>query len=173
MGAVSEPSNPGGHAAYGALVKVNGETKFSEGGYVCHGPTASNNVAEYSGMLSVLRWLDANAGPEPIEILIRGDSKLVINQLAGAWNTNCTKCGKPLKRCFCGQTTPGLYYPIYEKARDLLAVLKTRYKIKLTWIPRDENAICDVLSKKVLLDMGIVFRIQPEPSARAEKRVPA
>lgn len=170
---VCEPINPGGHAAYGALVKVDGMTMFSEGGYVCHGSTASNNVAEYSGMLTVLKWLDSNAGAQPIKITIRGDSKLVINQLSGAWNTNCTKCGKALKRCCCGETTPGLYYSFYRDARDLLAVLQMRHKITLTWIPRNENDICDVLSKQVLKDRGIEFRIQPEAPDRVGSKVSA
>jgi len=157
-----EPKNPGGHAAYGALVKIDGQTVFSEGKYVCGGPTASNNVAEYSGILALLRWIEANAGEECKQITIRGDSKLVINHLAGKWNTNCTNCGNPLKRCFCGKKTPGLYFPYYEQARDLFAVLNRRHKIKLQWVPRDENSICDVLSKAVLKDRGVKFRIQPE-----------
>lgn len=157
-----EPTNPGGHAAYGAVVQKDKHTVFSEGEYVCSGPTASNNVAEYAGMLSVLRWIDANAGEAAEQITIRGDSKLVINQLSGAWNTNCTKCGKPLKRCFCGEKSPGLYYPFYLQARDLFDVLKKRHKIKLVWVPREQNSICDVLSKSVLKNRGIQFKIQPE-----------
>ena len=159
---VCEPKNPGGHAAYGALIKVDGETVLREGGYVCNGPTASNNLAEYSGILAVLRWLDQNAGASPVKITIRGDSNLVINQLSGAWNTNCTKCRKPLKRCSCATPTPGLYFPFYEQARDLLAALTKRHKITLTWIPRKENEICDVLSKAVLKERGIEFKIQPK-----------
>jgi ribonuclease HI len=157
-----EPVNPGGHAAYGALVKVNGETVFSEGVYVCGGPMASNNVAEYAGMLAVLRWIDKYAGQAATKIIIRGDSKLVINQLSGKWNTNCTNCGKPLKRCFCGKKTPGLYYPYYEQCRDLFAVVSRRHKITLTWIPREQNDVCDVLSKGVLKERGVEFKIQPE-----------
>ena len=33
---------------------------------------------------------------------------------------------------------------------------------RLEWIPREQNDICDVLSKKVLHDMGVVFKLQPE-----------
>lgn len=157
-----EPTNPGGHAAYGALVQVDGVTVFSDGAYVCGGPTASNNVAEYSGMLSVLRWIDEHAGESAQKIIIRGDSKLVINQLAGKWNTNCATCGKPLTRCACGKRTKGLYYPFYEKCRDLFAVVSKRHKIVLMWVPREHNDICDVLSKGVLKDRGVEFKIQPE-----------
>ena len=32
----------------------------------------------------------------------------------------------------------------------------------MDWIPRDKNNVCDELSKKILKDMGVVFRIQPE-----------
>jgi ribonuclease HI len=162
---VASRRNPGGHAAYGALVIVNGVETLADGQYVCGGPTASNNVAEYSGILAVLQWIDKSAGESCEKIIIRGDSKLVINQLGGSWNTNCTNCGDPLKRCSCEKKTPGLYYPFYEQARDLYQVLKKRHKITLKWIPRKENEVCDVYSKKVLLDRGIKFKIQPEVAA--------
>jgi hypothetical protein len=37
--------------------------------------------------------------------------------------------------------------------------------VSFKWVPREQNADCDVLSKKVLLDRGIQFRIQPEVPA--------
>lgn len=156
-----EPVNPGGSAAYGALIKINGVTVFSEGVHVCTGKEASNNVAEYSGMLSVLRWIERNVD-EASKITIRGDSKLVINQLGGKWGTNCANCGKKLQKCFCGNKTPGLYYPIYEQCKALYAVVIRRHKITLEWIPREQNEICDVLSKGVLKERGVEFKIQPE-----------
>lgn len=78
---VCEPRNPGGHAAWGALVKQDGQTIWSQGGYCGAGPQMSNNVAEYSGMIAVLervKWL-------PGSLTIRGDSMLVIGQLTGEW----------------------------------------------------------------------------------------
>lgn len=171
-----EPKNPGGHAAWGAVVRVDGQDVYREGGYVGVGLKMSNNVAEYSGWLALAtyinQWLERQQLLLP-SLIVRGDSKLVINQLAGAWNVNCTKCGKPLKRCTCyGQglqpkPTPGLYYPYYLQAVEQLTLLKTRIKsVNLVWIPREQNDVCDVLSKQILHEMGVEFKIQPEKPVR-------
>lgn len=143
---VCEPKNPGGHAASGVLVKVNGEIRYSNGTYIAGGPKASNNVAEYAACAEVMvyiRGLDL-----PGIVTIRGDSRLVIEQLNGRWKIN-----------------GGLYMPYHEAAKAAYKQLQRYYGIRnvhLQWIPRDENSECDVSSKKVLLDRGIVFRIQPE-----------
>jgi hypothetical protein len=50
--------------------------------------------------------------------------------------------------------------PYHLKAKELYEANKGR--ITLRWISRDDNSVCDWLSKKVLKDMGVVFRIQPE-----------
>ena len=134
-----EDRNPGGHAAWGAVVHVDGQSVYREGGYVGVGPKMSNNVAEYSGFVAVL----TEAQKYPGVILIRGDSKLVIMQLRGKWKVR-----------------GGLYLPYYKEAKKLYDA--NRERITLQWIPREKNDICDVLSKKVLHDMGIVFKIQPE-----------
>lgn len=134
-----EPRNPGGHAAYGAILLRDGLEVWSKGGYCGFGPKMSNNVAEYSGIAEVLDRLQG----ETDECLIRGDSKLVIMQLKRKWKIN-----------------GGLYMPYYQKASILYARIMER--VKLEWIPRDQNSICDVISKKVLKDKGITFRIQPE-----------
>ena len=135
----TEPINPGGHAAWGALVKVDGAVVWKDGGYCGVGPAMSNNVAEYSGALAAL----TEAAKYPGVILLRGDSKLVIMQLQGKWKVN-----------------GGLYHPFYLKAKEVYNREKDR--LKLQWVPRDQNAECDVLSKQVLKDMNVVFRIQPE-----------
>lgn len=134
-----EPRNPGGHAAWGALVKVDGVTVWQDGGYCGVGHAMSNNVAEYSGALAAL----TEAAKHPGVILLRGDSKLVIMQLQGKWKVN-----------------GGLYYPFYLKAKEVYDREKSR--LKLQWVPRHQNEECDVLSKKVLKDMNVVFKIQPE-----------
>src|ERR1035437_2653811 len=69
---VCEPMNPGGHGAYGALVKVNGNLVLREGAYVGSGPQISNNVAEYAGIIAVMRCIEGPQG----EGVIYGDSKL-------------------------------------------------------------------------------------------------
>ena len=134
-----EPRNPGGHAAWGAAVHVDGASVYREGGYCGVGPKMSNNVAEYSAFCAVARECLKHEGV----IWIRGDSKLVVMQLTGKWNIN-----------------GGLYMPFHQEAKALWAQIKDR--AKLTWIPREQNDVCDVLSKKVLKDMGVVFKLQPE-----------
>jgi ribonuclease HI len=134
-----EPKNPGGYAAWGAVVQVDGEPVYREGGYCGVGSKMSNNVAEYSGFCAAAEECLKHPGI----VTIRGDSKLVIMQLQGRWKVN-----------------GGLYLPFYRQAMGLWMQLRDRSK--LVWIPREQNDICDVLSKQVLKDMGIKFRLQPE-----------
>lgn len=136
---VCEPRNPGGHGAWGALVKIDGKEVMAQGGYCGVGREISNNVAEYSAFITVAEEIMKHPGVA----IIRGDSKLVINQLNGEWGVN-----------------GGLYVPFYEKAMKLW--MKLRDRTQLTWIPREQNDVCDYLSKKVLHDRGVQFRIQPE-----------
>jgi ribonuclease HI len=136
---VCEPVNPGGHAAFGAAVVVDGMTVLATGGYVGNGALMSNNCAEYSGFIAAAEECMKHAGV----VIIRGDSKLVVNQLQGLWKVN-----------------GGLYMPYYQRAIVLWSQLKIR--TRLEWIPRDQNEVCDDLSKQVLRDRGVQFRIQPE-----------
>jgi ribonuclease HI len=145
--ACTEPINPGGHAAYGVLIKVDGVTVLSEGKYIGHGPHISNNLGEYMGMLRILQELPKYPGPA----IIRGDSKLVIMQLNKQWKVN-----------------GGRYFPVYQECVPLFEA--ERQRIRTIWIPREQNAECDRLSKKVLLDMGIQFKLQPEPSQQEQRR---
>ena len=141
---VCEPRNPGGHGAWGALVKVDGQVLYAEGGYVGVGPTVSNNVAEYSGFIAAVEWmLEHNVHGV---VIIRGDSNLVIKQLSGKWRIH-----------------GGLYRPFHDRAKVLLADLNKQVggNVALEWMPREKNSECDRLSKKVLLDRGVKFSIQP------------
>ena len=134
-----EPRNPGGHASWGALVKVGKQQVYAKGGYCGVGPDMSNNVAEFSAFIAVAEECMKHPGV----VLIRGDSKLVVNLVNGHWKSH-----------------GGFYVPYYEKAKVLWKDLKSR--ARLEWIGRDENSVCDYLSKKVLKDRGVTFRIQPE-----------
>jgi ribonuclease HI len=141
---VCEPTNPGGHAAWGIRICVDGAEVHTAGGYVGCSKEMSNNVAEYSAFCAIARWVRTS---DLRGILtVRMDSKLVINQLAGKWKVN-----------------GGFYYPYFLEARQLLSELKGLLGgVELVWIPRDKNAECDKYSKKVLLDRGVKFRIQPQ-----------
>lgn len=141
---VCEPRNPGGHAAWGIRICVDGEEIHTEGGYVGCSTEMSNNVAEYCGVCAVMRWVCASGLTGALTI--RGDSKLVISQLSKRWRVN-----------------GGLYYPYYLKAVDLLGTLRRKIGVEVVfqWIPRQQNSDCDYYSKKVLRDRGVRFRIQP------------
>ncbi len=143
--ACTEPVNPGGHGAWGFLVKVDGQVVHTASGYVGHGPDVSNNVSEYQGFISLVDWI-LNQNMLGVTI-IRGDSKLVIKQLSKEWKVK-----------------GGLYLPYYYKAVHLLTILKERTEnnVSLEWVPREKNSEADILSKDVLRRMGIKFRLQPE-----------
>jgi|25BtaG_2_1085352.scaffolds.fasta_scaffold06575_2 ribonuclease HI len=138
---VCEPKNPGGHGAYGVYIRSK-HIDWKEGVYVGYGETISNNVAEYSGFIDILRRLKNNFLTKE-KIIIRGDSKLVIEQMSGCWK---------IKK--------GIYVPLAYEAQKLLRKFR---KTTLEWIPRDENEVCDKLAKDVLRKRSIVFKIQPEP----------
>lgn len=140
----TEPVNPGGHASYGALIKVEGETVWQVSAYVGFGPTMSNNVAEYSGAIACMKQL---LGLEAVKagsagVIMRGDSMLVIKQLSGEWR---------VKR--------GLYVPYYQQAVRLRAQLP---QMRLEWIPRERNGEADRLSKYELVKRDVEFRLQKE-----------
>jgi ribonuclease HI len=124
-----EPVNPGGKATFGAIVKDRtGTVLHREHGYVGKGRAMSNNVAEYAGVLHVLKYLTPFP---PGRAIIHGDSNLVINQLSGKWR---------IKK--------GLYLSIAIETKELLAYLRgLGWQFSFCWIPREKNEECDVLSK--------------------------
>lgn len=134
-----EPRNPGGHGAWAAIICRGSELIWKKSGYCGIGPAISNNVAEYSGVIAILESLQG----EDDSCLIRGDSKLVIMQLSGHWRVK-----------------GGLYVPFYRKAKTLLDPLRDR--VSFEWVPRDENDVCDGLSKIVLRNLNVEFRLQRE-----------
>lgn len=136
-----EPKNPGGWGTYGLFIARNGCMILSEGELVGSGPKMSNNFAEYSGFLRALIFLKEKGYDKEV-ILVRGDSKLVIEQMFGKWR---------IRR--------GLYVSLaFECQRRLEAFSNMNGQ----WIPRDQNDRCDKLAKDVLRAMKIKFMLQPE-----------
>lgn len=146
-----EPVNPGGTASFGAVVFKDGLRiwELSKLFVPVKGKErmTSNNVAEYSGFISILEYLIANKLQDE-KITIYGDSMLVL--------------------CQCLMDDPrygvrwrvkgGFYVPFAMKAKKLL---KKFPNINGRWIPREQNIIADELSKAELIKAGIQFRIQP------------
>jgi len=142
---VCEPYNPGGHVAYGAAVTIDGQVVFEEAKYVGVGSGMTSNVGEYAGVTAVLRYLVGVEG----SAIIRGDSNMVVNQLNGKWRAK-----------------QGAYLPYYHVAKELWDEIRER--CQLVWIPREQNNVCDSLSKQVLKDRGVEFRIQPEDGSKPQ-----
>ena len=138
---VCEPKNPGGYGAYGVYIIKNGVVLLKEGVFVGKGKTISNNVAEYSGFIHALRFL-ISKDLHKDKIIIKGDSKLVINQMFSFWR---------MRR--------GLYLELAYRAKELRGHFTD---IIGKWIPREKNEICDKLAKDVLRNMKIKFKLQPE-----------
>lgn len=145
-----EPKNPGGYASYGVIIKkIDGTVLFEESKMVGHGDRMSNNVAEYSGAISGLKWLIVK-GYQKSRILVRGDNKMSVMQMGGFWKV---------------RTWDGLYVPYWREAKTLLEHFK---HIDFKWIPREENGEADEISKRILVEEGIKFEIQPEDKLTKE-----
>ncbi|WP_055481304.1 bifunctional RNase H/acid phosphatase [Sphaerimonospora mesophila] len=117
--------NPG-PAGFGAVVKdaagrVLAEVAESIG-------TATNNVAEYRGLIAGLRALLA-LGAEGASVEVRMDSKLVIEQMAGRWKVK----------------HEGLR-PLALEAADLAR----RFRVTWRWIPREQNGHADRLANEAM-----------------------
>ena len=116
--------NPG-PAAYGAvLTDADTGAVIAEDGSTIG--VASNNVAEYSGLIAGLR-LAAELAPEAA-VEVRMDSKLVVEQMSGNWKIKHPSM-KPLAA---------------EAGR--LAPSGTTY----TWVPREQNKHADRLANEAL-----------------------
>jgi len=135
-----EPVNPGGTASYGAVIYENDEKIWECAEVYGQGKLMSNNVAEYAGFIAVLEWFIEQELCDA-EIVVKGDSMLVINQMFGSWKIKS-----------------GLYAPLAEKARERLSQFTNS---RGEWIPRDRNDVADRLSKEVLKRAGVKLRLQP------------
>ena len=116
--------NPG-PAAYGAVLKdaVTGAVIAEDGTTI---GVATNNVAEYSGLIAGLRLAEEFTPDADIEV--RMDSKLVVEQMSGRW-----KIKHPDMR------------PLAMEA-NRLAPFGTTY----TWVPRERNKYADRLANEAL-----------------------
>lgn len=116
--------NPG-PAAYGAALLLDGLVVAARGETIGR---ATNNVAEYRGLIAGLELAREHAGDAPIEV--RMDSKLVVEQMAGRW-----KIKHPDMKPLALQAN--------QIARDL-------GPITWTWVPRAQNARADALANQAL-----------------------
>jgi ribonuclease HI len=118
--------NPGGVATYGFVIKRDGK-KVHEGHGLAGTPKtaqATNNVAEYTGLIKALEWLTGQKTPGPI--LVRGDSDLIIKQVQGLYKVKS-----------------GLLAPLHGRVKELLEELPD---VKFEWIQRERNGDADRLT---------------------------
>ena len=117
--------NPG-PAGYGAVVKdaATGRPLVERAAAI---GTATNNVAEYGGLIAGLRAA-LELGADEVEV--RMDSKLVVEQMSGRW-----------------QVKHPAMKPLAREAAELVAQLP---KVRFTWIPRAENAHADRLANDAM-----------------------
>jgi ribonuclease HI len=117
--------NPG-PAGYGAVVieAATGEVLVERQAGL---GVATNNVAEYQGLIAGLRAaLELGAS----EVEVRMDSKLVVEQMSGRW-----KIKHPAMR------------PLAAEAAELVRGIG---RVRFEWIPRGRNARADALANEAM-----------------------
>jgi ribonuclease HI len=124
--------NPG-PAAGGAVVidPVTGEVIAEVGVWV---GVATNNVAEYSGMLAGVRRaleIEPNA-----HLTVRMDSKLVVEQMMGRWK---------------------IKHPAMAELAHEARLLLTGTPVRFQWVPRLENSRADKCANDAM-DMRASFQ---------------
>ena len=115
--------NPG-PAAYGATVSENGKVLAELHEFI---GTATNNVAEYSGLIAALHYVNKLDSSARIEVAM--DSKLVVEQMSGRWQIK-NEGMRTLAKSAMQAHEPSL--------------------VTYRWIPREENAHADRLANKAL-----------------------
>lgn len=124
--------NPGGKMGMGAYIIDNstGEIIFEHASSIEADENNSNNVAEYEAVFIVLRHI-RKLNISQANILITGDSNLVIMQMSFLWKIK------------------GGMYKNSAIAAELMLddVVKLGNHVFFQWIPREQNQKADGLSK--------------------------
>ncbi|NCX33569.1 MAG: reverse transcriptase-like protein [Actinobacteria bacterium] len=115
--------NPG-EAAFGAVISEDGKVVVELSERI---GVATNNVAEYSGLVAGLQEIN-RLDPEA-KVLVRMDSKLIVEQMSGKWKIKNPEMKK-----------------MALKARDAHPANLINYE----WIPREMNSHADSLVNRAL-----------------------
>jgi ribonuclease H / adenosylcobalamin/alpha-ribazole phosphatase len=140
--------NPG-PAGYGALVReADTGTLLTEVAESI--PFATNNVAEYEGLVAGLKA--AVAIDPDCTIEVRMDSRLVVEQMSGRWSIK----HEDMRR-------------LAARAREVIPPSRVRY----SWIPRAENAHADRLANAAMdAGAGATRRMRLKPLQTGEPSQP-
>jgi ribonuclease HI len=135
-----EPTNPGGWACWAWLARSPKGNRLKEAyGCLGNGPEMTNNRAEYAAVLNALRYtasrLDMLAERE-MGVTVYSDSQLIINQIRGIYRVN---------------------HPHLADLRADVVSLANNFidrgvRIGFEWIPREQNADADALTRKAYQD---------------------
>ena len=116
--------NPGPAGSGAALVDEDGQVVAEAVKFLGHG---TNNVAEYTALII---GLEEALKHEVEDLEVRMDSKLVVEQMNGKWKVRDAKLR-----------------PLAIRAGELVARLP---KVRIRHIPRDQNAIADLLANRAI-----------------------
>ena len=135
--------NPG-VAGYGALVRdTDTGTVLAERAEPLG--TASNNVAEYRGLIAGLEAAAAIDGAA--DVVARLDSKLVVEQMSGRWKIKHEDMRD-----------------LALQARDLVAgITRAGGSVRFEWVPREQNKDADALSNVAMDGRSVDRRLEEEP----------
>jgi probable phosphoglycerate mutase len=120
---------------------------------------ASNNVAEYSGLLA---GLEAAQGLDPgAHVEVRLDSKLVVEQMAGRWKVR----HEDMRR-------------LSLQAQQICRAIRAAGgSVTFTWVPREQNKAADALSNLAMdgrsVDRTLTHSATSGPADPAEPDAPA
>jgi probable phosphoglycerate mutase len=133
--------NPG-PAGYGVFIQLpDGATVELHGGL----GIATNNVAEYNGLLAALAWAIEHGHPD---VHIRADSELLVKQMRGEYKVK----------------HPGLQ-PLAARARALVGQLR---RVKFEHVRREQNKDADRLSNVGMDEAEDALR---DPQSAADGRL--
>ena len=121
--------NPGGKIGAGVYI-TDGSNEFTDNIYVPANPENTNNIAEY---MAFIRVLELMLDKSDCRIEIFGDSKLIVNQMNGAW-----------------KISGGAYMEYALKAMPLFSELQKNNEVTLIWIRRELNEKADEQSMKAI-----------------------
>jgi ribonuclease HI len=143
-----QPYNPGGIACYAFVIKKYGynnddetcvgQTIYSQYGLAAEPFTndASNNVAEYMGIIKALErllLLLPQLNGDNNKIIVRGDSKLVVYQIKGKYKVKALRI-----------------VPLHQTVMSLISKFKV---LNIEWVPREQNRDADRLSNKAYQEL--------------------
>lgn len=114
--------NPGKAAGAAVIIMPDGD-RHTAAEFL---PFATNNVAEYTGLIVGLKQAAA-LGIRELEI--RGDSNLVVKQVQDVWKVKAEHL-----------------QPLYQKAKRLIQ----NFDYTIKWVARDKNKLADAAANKCI-----------------------